>query len=147
MPVTSYDISEFGPVFDDSVSAYLLYQWFADTPCQTSLSWSTDHLINTDQTLLHSAAADYCLDTAWNFSDNDLMTSAEFLYPVRNLVVRLNNFLINISRTGLKLLLRSASFMKVLLRLAPFMKVLQISLRSMSSPLSRYFVVDSYSVL
>ena len=81
-PVTSYDISEFGPVFNDSVSDHLLYQWFADSPCDTSLHWSTYHLINADQTLLHSAAADNCLDTAWNSADNDLMISAEFSYPV-----------------------------------------------------------------
>ena len=135
LPVTSYDISEFGPVFDDSVSAHLLDQWFADSPCQTSSSWSTDHLINADPTLLHSAAADNCLDTAWNITDNDLMTFAEFSYSVWNLLVELNIHLISFSRTGLKDLLRSATFMKVL----------QIFLRSSSR--SRYFAVDSYSVL
>ena len=137
LPFTSYDISELGPVFDDSVSDHLLYQWFADSPCQTPLSWSTDHTINADRNLLHSAAADNCLDTAWNSADNDLMISAEFSYPVWNLLVELNIHLRHFSRTGFKHLLRSA----------PFMKVLQILIQSTSSSLSRYFVVDSYSVL
>ena len=128
LPVISYDISEFGPVFDDSVSAHLLYQWFADSPCQTSLSWSTDHLINTDQTLLHSAAADNCLGTAWNSTDNDLMTSAEFSFPVWNLLVEVNIHLINFSRNCLKHLLRSTTFMKVLL----------ILIRPTGSSLPRY---------
>ena len=123
LPVISYDISEFGPVFDDSVSAHLLDQWLADSSCQTSLSWSTDHLINADQTLLHSAAADNCPDTVWNSTDNDLMTSAEFSYSVWNLLVELNIHLIYFSRNGLKHPLMSALFMKVLLRSATFMKV------------------------
>jgi hypothetical protein len=84
---------EFEADLDDSVSAQLLYQFFADSPCQTSLSWSTDHLINADQTLLHSAATDNCLDTDWNSTDNDLMASLEFSYSVLNLLVEVNNLI------------------------------------------------------